>query len=98
MWEAFYFLTSLNPPKYARLELLITQFTDGEIQDQRLHRLEIQTSNCPHPKPLCSFTFASWKCGALVTSSVAPNLTGVAEWNLVDWGWRGVGTTVLLSH
>lgn len=25
-----------------------------------------------------------------------PNLTGVAECRLVDWGWRDIGTTVLL--
>lgn len=101
MYKAHCFLSSLNPPKSAKLVVLVTHFADGEIEDQRRHGMEIQNTSCPHPKPPCSFNLALWKCvvGGLVASIAPPShLIGVVEWNLVDWGWRGIGTTVVLSH
>lgn len=49
MCQALCLPASFNPPRSARLGMLITHFAGGEIQAQRADRLETQTTGCPHP-------------------------------------------------
>lgn len=79
--------------------MFIPHFTNGEIEAQRPHRLEIQASSCPYPNFRASSKLPHASVGPChIFLLLPPNLTGVAECRLVVWGWRDIGTTVLLSY